>query len=388
MLIYAHKQATAQKKDAPTAASILDTSSQSESLQRKADMANSAAQREEAPRPNNTGMPDNLKSGIESLSGFSMDDVRVHYNSSKPAAVQALAYTQGTDIHVAPGQEKHLPHEAWHVAQQMAGRVSPTTNINGMPVNDNAALEHEADVMGEKAIGLRFLKEKKGVNKTKNIVAFQRKVPSIEDKNTLPALGGSKPEAKTVPYNPTGEKDYNFSTKRSNFYFIPNRKNYMGTRCYVFSKYNFRNSAVMTGGGYSADIRGVQLDHSPISWEKIAKGINENNRMATDDSSRFSLADAKLYYNDFENLVPEFASTNASAGDKSANGLAPLNQSLSDFEIGIEELWISIKNQLSYYATFCGAMTFDAYQTTLQYICNLITQLETFKNEYLENATV
>ena len=102
-------------------------------------------------KKNETGMPDNLKAGIESLSGFSMDDVRVHYNSSKPATVQALAYTQGTDIHVAPGQEKHLPHEAWHVAQQMAGRVSPTTNINGMPVNDNPAFEHEADVMGEKA---------------------------------------------------------------------------------------------------------------------------------------------------------------------------------------------------------------------------------------------
>jgi len=103
-------------------------------------------------KENLTGMPDNLKEGIESLSGFSMDEVRVHYNSSKPATVQALAYTQGTDIHVAPGQEKHLPHEAWHVAQQMAGRVSPTTNINGMPVNDNVELEREADLMGEKAV--------------------------------------------------------------------------------------------------------------------------------------------------------------------------------------------------------------------------------------------
>ncbi len=103
-------------------------------------------------KENLTGMPDDLKEGIENLSGFSMDDVRVHYNSSKPATVQALAYTQGTDIHVAPGQEKHLPHEAWHVAQQMAGRVSPTTNINGMPVNDNAELEREADVMGKKAV--------------------------------------------------------------------------------------------------------------------------------------------------------------------------------------------------------------------------------------------
>ena len=106
-------------------------------------------------KENLTGMPDNLKEGIESLSGFSMDDVRVHYNSSKPATVQALAYTQGTDIHVAPGQEKCLPHEAWHVAQQMAGRVSPTTNINGMPVNDNVELEREADVMGEKAVQQR-----------------------------------------------------------------------------------------------------------------------------------------------------------------------------------------------------------------------------------------
>ena len=160
MRTHAQKQSLAQKKDVSSASFVLDASSQSESLQRKADLANNAAQRAEAPRPNNTGMPDNLKSGIESLSGFSMDDVRVHYNSSKPATVQALAYTQGTDIHVAPGQEKHLPHEAWHVAQQMAGRVSPTTNINGMPVNDNAGLEHEADVMGEKAVtqsvGIKF----------------------------------------------------------------------------------------------------------------------------------------------------------------------------------------------------------------------------------------
>ena len=151
-IAYTQKFSTIQKIADSKAVPLFDSSSQSESLQRKSDMLNNAAQRAAPPRPNNTGMPDNLKSGIESLSGFSMDDVRVHYNSSKPATVQALAYTQGTDIHVAPGQEKHLPHEAWHVAQQMAGRVSPTTNINGMPVNDNASLEHEADVMGEKAV--------------------------------------------------------------------------------------------------------------------------------------------------------------------------------------------------------------------------------------------
>ena len=100
---------------------------------------------------NETGMSDNLKAGIEDLSGFAMDDVRVHYNSPEPATVQALAYTQGTDIYVAPGQEQHLPHEAWHVAQQMAGRVEPTTEVSGLPVNDCIELELEADVMGARA---------------------------------------------------------------------------------------------------------------------------------------------------------------------------------------------------------------------------------------------
>ncbi len=102
-------------------------------------------------KPNNTGMPDSLKSSIESLSGYSMDNVRVHYNSDKPAAVQAHAYTQGQNIHIAPGQEQYLPHEAWHVTQQMAGRVEPTIEVDGMPINDNASLEHEADVMGARA---------------------------------------------------------------------------------------------------------------------------------------------------------------------------------------------------------------------------------------------
>jgi len=103
---------------------------------------------------NHTGLPDDLKTGVENCSGFSLDDVRVHYNSSKPGQMQALAYTQGTDIHVAPGQEKHLPHEAWHVVQQIQGRVQPTFQMKGMGVgvNDDPKLEREADMMGREAI--------------------------------------------------------------------------------------------------------------------------------------------------------------------------------------------------------------------------------------------
>lgn len=100
---------------------------------------------------NKTGMSDSLKSGLESMSGMDMSDVRVHRNSSKPAQVGALAYAQGKNIHLGPGQERHLPHEAWHVVQQAQGRVQPTTSVNGVPVNDSASLEKEADVMGSKA---------------------------------------------------------------------------------------------------------------------------------------------------------------------------------------------------------------------------------------------
>ncbi len=109
-------------------------------------------------KENKTGLPANLKSGIENLSGFNMDDVKVHYNSVKPATLQAHAYAQGTEIHVSTGQEKHLPHEAWHVVQQKQGRVVPTIQMKGgVAVNDDKELEQEADTMGVKALQMNYI---------------------------------------------------------------------------------------------------------------------------------------------------------------------------------------------------------------------------------------
>lgn len=102
--------------------------------------------------PNRTGLPDRLKSGIESLSGMSLSDVKVQYNSSWPARLNAHAFARGTDIHIATGQERHLPHEAWHVVQQAQGRVKPTAQMHGAAINDNPALEREADVQGQRAL--------------------------------------------------------------------------------------------------------------------------------------------------------------------------------------------------------------------------------------------
>ena len=40
-------------------------------------------------KENNTGLPDNLKTGMENLSGMSLDDVKVHRYSDKPTQLQA-----------------------------------------------------------------------------------------------------------------------------------------------------------------------------------------------------------------------------------------------------------------------------------------------------------
>ena len=116
-------------------------------------------QLKEGAKKNDTGLPNNLKAGIEHLSGASLDGVKVHYNSAKPGQLQAHAYAQGKNIHLASGQEKHLPHEAWHVVQQAQGRVKPTMSKGGAQINDDQSLETEADVQGAKA--MQFKPEKR-----------------------------------------------------------------------------------------------------------------------------------------------------------------------------------------------------------------------------------
>jgi len=109
---------------------------------------------------NKTGIPDEVKARMESAFNTDFSGVRVHPESSAAPAVGALAYTQGTNIHFAPGQfspdssagQRLLGHELAHVQQQSQGRVTPTTEINGLPVNDSPALEEEADRLGSKAI--------------------------------------------------------------------------------------------------------------------------------------------------------------------------------------------------------------------------------------------
>jgi hypothetical protein len=97
-------------------------------------------------------LPEKLVADIEKMSGADLRDVRVHYNSAMPARLGAQAYTDGNDIHLAPGQGHQVAHEAWHIVQQKGGRVSATGRSHiGLGVRDDAGLEREADVLGDKA---------------------------------------------------------------------------------------------------------------------------------------------------------------------------------------------------------------------------------------------
>ena len=137
-----------KREDSPYKPSVsLELSPPRMPLQRKSNEADKL--------PNRTGLPDRLKERVENLSGYDLSDVRVNYNSAKAAQLNAHAYTQGQTIEVGPGQERHLPHEAWHVVQQMQGRVRPTIEVRGYGVNDDRGLEREADLMGKRAVQMQ-----------------------------------------------------------------------------------------------------------------------------------------------------------------------------------------------------------------------------------------
>jgi Domain of unknown function (DUF4157) len=95
-------------------------------------------------------LPDGIASAVHDMSHVDISATRVHYDSTEPSRIAARAFTRGDDIYLSPGQERHLPHESWHVVQQRQGRVPSTTSLRGAAVNDDPALEHEADTMATK----------------------------------------------------------------------------------------------------------------------------------------------------------------------------------------------------------------------------------------------
>lgn len=150
--------------------------------------------RQDSSRENKTGIPIYLKDRVESLSGVDLSDVRVHRNSSNPDRMNALAYTQGRDIHLGPGQEHHLPHEAWHAVQQKQGRVAPASRAAGAAFNNHAGLESEADHMGNTAMSAQALPQRatrisEGPSSGQGVVQRKVKITGLTEEKRKAFLG-------------------------------------------------------------------------------------------------------------------------------------------------------------------------------------------------------
>lgn len=102
-------------------------------------------------------LPSPVRARMERSFGADFSGVRVHIDP-RAASLGALAYTQGADIHFAPGRfQPHSPagqellgHELTHVMQQRAGRVHGAQGMGGR-FNADASLEREADELGARA---------------------------------------------------------------------------------------------------------------------------------------------------------------------------------------------------------------------------------------------
>ena len=98
---------------------------------------------------NRTGIPEQLKRKVESSSGLLLDDVRIIYNSDRPARLDAAAYTQGNRVYIGPGQERYLSHELGHVLQQKEGLVQAKARSgSSVRINEDPVLERQADEIG------------------------------------------------------------------------------------------------------------------------------------------------------------------------------------------------------------------------------------------------
>ncbi|MCA8977971.1 MAG: DUF4157 domain-containing protein, partial [Planctomycetes bacterium] len=109
--------------------------------------------------PDRTGMPTAVRAKMERAFGSDFSDVRIHAESTRAVDLGAMAFTQGREIHIAPGQwapatsagQNLLGHELAHVLQQRAGRVGHAPHPPGIPVHDDQGLEREADELARRA---------------------------------------------------------------------------------------------------------------------------------------------------------------------------------------------------------------------------------------------
>jgi hypothetical protein len=182
-----------------------------------ADQAPAAGEARPLPPGAGAPMPAAVQAKMERAFGADFSAVRIH-QGPHAAALGARAYTQGADIHFAPGQydpdsqrgQELLGHELAHVEQQRAGRVHGDTPLAaGATLAADPRLEAEADHLGARAARAEPA-HVPGANGATRATggAIQRSTDSA----AMPGLGGNddggkRPGGSGGPPTKSGEQD-------------------------------------------------------------------------------------------------------------------------------------------------------------------------------------
>ncbi|WP_406694000.1 DUF4157 domain-containing protein [Singulisphaera sp. Ch08] len=107
-----------------------------------------------APARHGQLLPQSFRHQMEAAFGADFSAIRIH-EGHQATHVGAIAYTQGTNIHLAPGHaslasshcQEIIGHELAHVVQQRSGARIPNVPRGMVEVD----LEAEANSLGERA---------------------------------------------------------------------------------------------------------------------------------------------------------------------------------------------------------------------------------------------
>jgi hypothetical protein len=152
---------------------------------------------------------------MDSAFNFDFSTVRVH-EGDEAAAMGAVAYTQGADVHFSRGQyapdsrsgQELIGHELAHIVQQSEGRVPATRQFKGVDLNDDSALEHEADAWGARAAAGEPVARSASASQPGAHAPVQRKEGPIEHQGKV---GAGTLTARKDDLDPSDKSNDNYS---------------------------------------------------------------------------------------------------------------------------------------------------------------------------------
>lgn len=156
---------------------------------------------------------------------------------------------------------------------------------------------------------------------------------------------------------------------RSKFFFGDYTRNEVLSK-YPHSKIGNRIIAVRDdASGQMVNVEGVHLDHI-FSWENIAKIM--------DDAKNFTVSEARMYYNDQDNLHPVLGGLNSFAG---GNGVAVLETKYPQINAAIATTQTSWMNLQNFVTARMQEMNFNP-DALLKHILSINSLINSYRDDW------